>query len=86
MLERHLVWLGATNVGKSKRRGDKAAIVPQANKERNFIFHMLEKNSYIVFQIYVLRQGFRLSLVLDFPQISCSCSYKKECIEKKKLN
>ena len=80
MLEQELVSLGATNLRESKKDSDKAVISPQASNERTFYFHMLVKSFCIVFQNYILRQGFRFSfvhnLLLIFPQISGSCSYK----------
>ena len=59
---------------------------PQVNKERIFHVHLLAESFCIVFQKYILRQSFRLSLVLNLflivHQFSGSCSYKTALVEK----
>ena len=88
MLANYLVSLGANNMRKPKKRSAKAANSPQVNKERTFHDHLLMESFCIIFQKYILRQGFRLSLVLNLflilHQSSGSCYYKivlmkKEC-------
>ena len=72
---------------KSKTKGIKAVNSPQVNKDRAFNIHFVVESFCIVFQKYILRQGFRLSLLnlfLIIHQISGSCSYnivliKREC-------
>ena len=86
MIAQYLVRLGATTSRKSKRN-DKAAILPQASKERTFHFHMLVKSLCIIAQKCISRQCFNFSLVLNlflfFPQILGSCSYEIVLIKKK---
>ena len=54
---------------------------PQFNKESTFRVYWLVVSFCILFQKYILRQGFRLSLALNFflnfHKIPPSCSYKK---------
>ena len=72
---------------KSKTESIMAVNSPQAKKERAFHFLSLVESLCIVFQKYFLRQGFRLSLVLNlfliFHQISGSRSYRIVLIEKR---
>ena len=79
-LAQYLVSLGATILEKSKSRSDKVVNFLNVNKERIFHVHMLEERLCIVLQKHVLRQYFRLKLLLNlllmFHKISGSCSYK----------
>ena len=90
MLAEYLVSLGATNLQKSKAKGIKVVNSPQASWERIFHVHLLVENFCIVFQKYILRQGFGLSLALNlfliFHQISGSCSYEIVLIKRKSVN
>ena len=55
---------------KSKKRSLAAVNSPQVNQERTFRVNLFVESFYFVFQKYILRQGFKLSLVLfilDFP-------------------
>ena len=65
---------------KIKEKGDKAFNSPQVSKERMFHIHLLVESYWIVFRKYILRQGFKLSFVLNlfliFHQISGLFSHK----------
>ena len=80
MLAQYLASLRATNLRKSKK-SVKAVNSPQVNKERTFDVHLLVKSFYIIFQIYILRQDLKVSLVLNlflvFYQLSDSCIKKR---------
>ena len=85
MLAQYLVSLRATNLRESKIKSVMAVNSPQNNKERTFHVHLLVESDCIALQKYILRQGFRLSLVLNlflsFHHISGlyfykNCSYK----------
>ena len=86
MLAQYLALQGATNLRKSMKRSAKAVDSPQVNEERTFHIQLSVERFSIVFQIYILRQGFRLSFVLNllliFDQTSDSCSCKiRVCID-----
>ena len=80
MLAEYLALQGATSLRKSKKRSARADDSPRVIKERSFHVYLLVESFCIVFQKYILRQGFRLSFVLSwlliFDQFSGSCSYK----------
>ena len=82
MLAQHLALQGATNLRRSMKRSVEAVDSPQLKKERTFHVHLSLESFGIIFHIYILRQGFRLSFVLNlfliFYQISVSCFYKKQ--------
>ena len=50
---------------KIKEKGLKAVNSPQTRKDRIFRVHLSVESFCIVVQKYILRQGFRLSLVLN---------------------
>ena len=59
----------------------------QVNKERTFRIHLLVESFYIVLEKYILRQGFRLGLVLNLFLISTKFQARvlikrKECRER----
>ena len=66
----------------------KAVDSSQFNKERTFHIHVLVGSFCIFFQKYMLRQGFRISLVLNlfliFDHISGSCSYNTVRIKRRR--
>ena len=86
MSAQYLVLLGATNLRKSKKKSTECVNSPQVNKERKLHAHLLVESFCIVFQKYILRQRFRVSVVpklfLIFHQISGLCSYKMVPIKK----
>ena len=72
---------------KIEDKSRKAVNSPQVNKEITFHAPLLVESFCIVLQKYILRQGFRLRLVLSlfliFQQISSSCSHKSVLIKNK---
>ena len=79
MLAQYLALQGVTYLRKSMKRSVIVVNSPQANKERTFHVNLLVESFCIVFQKYILRQCFRLSVALNFflifDQISGSYSY-----------
>ena len=71
---------------KIKEKSVKAVNSPQVAKERTFHVHLLVESVCIDFQKFILRQSFRLSLVLNlfliFHRNSCPCSYNNVLIKK----
>ena len=104
MFAQHLVLLGATNLRNAEkgplvsfnssfnscRFHVKAVSSPQVNKERIFHAYLLVESFCHVFQKYLLRQSFRLSIDLNlfliFHQISGSFSYKIVLIRERVYN
>ena len=89
MLVQCLVLLAATNLRRSKTKSIKAVNSPQVNKERAFHAHLSMASFCTVFQKCVLRQGFRLSLLLNLflilHQVSGLCSYRIVLIRRKSI-
>jgi len=86
MLGQYLVLLGATNWRKSKWRSDKTVNYPQANKENILCPSASGKFMHRLPKVYIFRQCFILSLVLELYFISVkiksriiiNLSYEKE--------
>ena len=80
MLVQYLVSLGATNLRKSIKNSVKVINIPQVNLKMSSHVHLLVESFCIVLEKYILRKGFRLSLVVNFflifDQLSGSCSYR----------
>ena len=70
---------------KSIKNSVKVINIPQVNLKMSSHVHLLVESFCIVFEKYILRQSFRLNLVLNFflifDQLSGSCSYKIVPIE-----
>jgi len=64
MLAQYLVLLGTNNSQKLKGKNNKAVNSPQASQEGAFHTNMLVEGLCIIAQKYILRQCFRLILVL----------------------
>ena len=70
----------AERVSYEKKNSVDTVDSPQDGNKRMLHVHLLVESIYIIFQKYILRQGFRLGLVLNlfliFHQTSGLCSYK----------
>ena len=66
MLAQYLAFLEATNLRELKTKSVKDVNSPRAYMEKTSHVHLLVESFCTVFDIYILRQSFRLSLVFQF--------------------